>query len=756
MPALPVLCREVLTETLRDSVIPRDAVQADVLTTFKFDGFLTLAAMRALMMLFFLVAIIVAALWRVVEVADPDPEPDDKCQRCQKPESLPQQVPVAVDKLLSTEGLFPLDDCQELPLQGLPADLPCICPPYMKATQGARLSVALPVTEHGCDVLGLGASRSLRGPPSRLLTANLRLEGSTGALELREQDRDVLCLQERSLDAVKTRTKATQAAPTGSTNSVVISSVVIGISFDCFAGDTARQRYLLQSESTKSAVALPTPQIDFNEKSGSPRLTQLMRPGRGMMAADCVDSLGATNSTGTLPSGAAFHQEQLDDFEQLHGTPPIITESEPGGKYELSPLHAESPTEVQSQSYARGFMQQKHNPRANIEPQTLESRRGRKVKEDGDSHTPSLHEQAMDVKQAGEVRAAETSQHRASDGGESTGSKVKVDGDSRTPSSYEQAMDVKQAGEVHAAETQSTSQHRASDGGESTGSKVKEDGDSHTPSLHEQAMDVKQAGEVRAAEAQSMSQHRASDAGESTGSKVKEDGDSHTPSSHEEAMHVKQAGEVHAAETQSSSQEAVQGEGRAADPFGQSRKQAIDQTSNTKAYADEPSMAAMERRPQTAANGSNEPREPDTDDTGICNKPPPPPWERLYQTKVGIVTSEKSDQVEPRPRPTAEDQELFSLRNEVFLLRRELAILQSDPQPQISTSVAFNPPMRFGSGTPSRRQVSASASRRPKGMKSNDLLSLRAERDQLLLQRSEMSLKATAHTETTKTGSKSS
>ena len=39
------------------------------------------------------------------------------------------------------------------------------------------------------------------------------------------------------------------------------------------------------------------------------------------------------------------------------------------------------------------------------------------------------------------------------------------------------------------------------------------------------------------------------------------------------------------------------------------------------AYADEPSMAAMERRPQTAANGSNEPREPDTDDTGSLAAP---------------------------------------------------------------------------------------------------------------------------------------
>ena len=39
------------------------------------------------------------------------------------------------------------------------------------------------------------------------------------------------------------------------------------------------------------------------------------------------------------------------------------------------------------------------------------------------------------------------------------------------------------------------------------------------------------------------------------------------------------------------------------------------------AYADEPSMAAMERRPQTAANGSNEPRESDTDDTGSLAAP---------------------------------------------------------------------------------------------------------------------------------------
>jgi len=186
MPALPVLCREVIAETLRDSVIPRDAVQADVWTAFRFDGFLTLAAMRALMMLFFLVAVIAMALWRVVDVADPEPEPDES--KCQKIESLQQHPPIAIDKLLSTEDRLSAEDCPETSLQGLPTNLPGICPPYMKAAQGARLSVALPITEQSCDVLGLGASLALRGPPTRLLTANLHLEGSTRTLELREQE----------------------------------------------------------------------------------------------------------------------------------------------------------------------------------------------------------------------------------------------------------------------------------------------------------------------------------------------------------------------------------------------------------------------------------------------------------------------------------------------------------------------------------------------------------------------------------------
>ncbi|CAE7228733.1 unnamed protein product [Symbiodinium natans] len=182
MPALPVLCREVLAETLRDSVVPRDAVQADVLESFHFDGFLTLAAMRALMMLFFLLAVITMALWRILEVGETDPEPDDTCQKSE----FQQQATIAIDKLLTEERAA--EDLPEISLQGLPTDFPGICPPYMKATQGARLSMALPITERGCDIFGLGASLALRGPPTRLLSANLRLEGPTRVLELREQE----------------------------------------------------------------------------------------------------------------------------------------------------------------------------------------------------------------------------------------------------------------------------------------------------------------------------------------------------------------------------------------------------------------------------------------------------------------------------------------------------------------------------------------------------------------------------------------
>ena len=55
---------------------PVFAGEADVLASFRFDGFPTLAALRALMMLFFLVVIIAMALWRVMEVADPARAPE--------------------------------------------------------------------------------------------------------------------------------------------------------------------------------------------------------------------------------------------------------------------------------------------------------------------------------------------------------------------------------------------------------------------------------------------------------------------------------------------------------------------------------------------------------------------------------------------------------------------------------------------------------------------------------------------------------
>ncbi|CAE7252483.1 unnamed protein product [Symbiodinium sp. CCMP2592] len=152
---------------------------------------------------------------------------------------------------------------------------------------------------------------------------------------------------------------------------------------------------------------------------------------------------------------------------------------------------------------------------------------------------------------------------------------------------------------------------------------------------------------------------------------------------------------------------------------------------------DEPSMATLARRPDA----------PDKLETGepkakASAPAPPAPWERLYQAKVGAKAVSQTAAEEVKTW-LPEDQELFSLRNEVFLLKRELACLQSAP-PKPSTGCgdgAFHPPMRFGTQPP--RQVVQAARRVEKGAgavmrKGNDLLSLRAERDRLLVQRSEM------------------
>ncbi|CAE7220392.1 unnamed protein product, partial [Symbiodinium sp. KB8] len=151
---------------------------------------------------------------------------------------------------------------------------------------------------------------------------------------------------------------------------------------------------------------------------------------------------------------------------------------------------------------------------------------------------------------------------------------------------------------------------------------------------------------------------------------------------------------------------------------------------------DEPSMATLARRPDA----------PDKLETGdpkakASAPAPPAPWERLYQAKVGVKAVSETAADEEVKTWLPEDQELFYLRNEVFLLRRELACLPSAPPKPSCGDGAFHPPMRFGTQPP--RQVVQAARRAEQGAGAvmrtgNDLLSLRAERDRLLAQRSEM------------------
>lgn len=171
MPALPVPCREILAETIKDTV-----QRADV--PLHFESFFELAAARALMMLFILLGIILFSLWRVADVAEPEPVQEVSCQ---KPSKL-----LAVDKLLQAVPI----SAPSLPfIGGGRTNLPEICPPYMRASQGAELSLTAStelLSQHGTKVFGLGAS-VMRGAPTSLLTAHA-LEGETRKLELREQE----------------------------------------------------------------------------------------------------------------------------------------------------------------------------------------------------------------------------------------------------------------------------------------------------------------------------------------------------------------------------------------------------------------------------------------------------------------------------------------------------------------------------------------------------------------------------------------
>mmetsp|Transcript_47836 Transcript_47836/g.89543 ORF Transcript_47836/g.89543 Transcript_47836/m.89543 type:complete len:318 (+) Transcript_47836:162-1115(+) len=316
MPALPVLCREVLAETLRDAVVPRTAMQADVLATFQFDGFFTVAALRALMMLFFLLTIITMALWKAAETTDPDPEPEDS--QSQKP-----QRHLAVDKLLS--GGDACDSRPELAqLPGLPVpDLPQLCPPYMRAAQGARLTVAVPILhidEGGSDVLGLGSSL-VRGLPACLLKANCRgSQGRCQVLELREQE-------------------------PGHSDSAVAGRVLLtvtrdlqlwrgeGQKGDCLGklqptplgGNASRMRFLLQRPKDSLVVSLGAGRMELgflstgrliafaahSGQDGDP-LSMTVKPG-----VDAVFALGCLLSILTFADGAGALASQLNQLKNM-------------------------------------------------------------------------------------------------------------------------------------------------------------------------------------------------------------------------------------------------------------------------------------------------------------------------------------------------------------------------------------------------------------------------------------------------------
>lgn len=71
--------------------------------------------------------------------------------------------------------------------------LPAICPPFMRATGGAQLSLRLPKgdcsgSSWSSDVSGIAATASLRGPAFRLMSAAVSGEGSERALELYEHE----------------------------------------------------------------------------------------------------------------------------------------------------------------------------------------------------------------------------------------------------------------------------------------------------------------------------------------------------------------------------------------------------------------------------------------------------------------------------------------------------------------------------------------------------------------------------------------
>eukprot|EP00931_Biecheleriopsis_adriatica_P091539 TRINITY_DN65420_c0_g1_i2.p1 TRINITY_DN65420_c0_g1~~TRINITY_DN65420_c0_g1_i2.p1 ORF type:complete len:333 (+),score=38.26 TRINITY_DN65420_c0_g1_i2:167-1165(+) len=114
-------------------------------------------------------------------------EPDKKSQHSLASHPalrLGQEQGPQAPRLVETAGLQARAQEVAKP-QDVPLSFPTVCPPYMRASEGAQLSMTLAPSDQStwsCLVLGLGASVAVRGPPVQLLTANLRpLRGPASA-----------------------------------------------------------------------------------------------------------------------------------------------------------------------------------------------------------------------------------------------------------------------------------------------------------------------------------------------------------------------------------------------------------------------------------------------------------------------------------------------------------------------------------------------------------------------------------------------
>lgn len=102
------------------------------------------------------------------------------------------------------------------------------------------------------------------------------------------------------------------------------------------------------------------------------------------------------------------------------------------------------------------------------------------------------------------------------------------------------------------------------------------------------------------------------------------------------------------------------------------------------------SMETLARRPQQADEVHKGPLR-------SLNPHEPLPWDRLYQQAQVAQAKNEISKAEEKPTRSPEDHEIFRLRNEVHLLRREVAWLQQgESRTQSNGSKVVEKPMRFG------------------------------------------------------------